>query len=352
MKDSHYTPEILSDRLISYIDFTNIRTIADFCVGNGSLLKSAQKKKNEADFFGSDISKHVLEQLRKNNSDWHLSHCDFINAHSRNRSSIFKNNKNGFDLILLNPPFSCRGGTTYNVELNGTTYKVSTSMLFLVESIKYLSENGALYAILPASVAYSLKDSKVWSTLVSNYNLQILEEPDISNFKNCSPNVILVSINTKVLKEAPNDIKFLHHNLKELVLFRGKVCMQEINGTFSKGCFLIHSTNLKYNRIVDLSRKFEAKYSEISGPAVLLPRVGTPDRRKLCAIKKGECYTLSDCVIGIKVKEDLDAELLKTLLLDSWNSLERMYKGTGAKYLTLKKLGGFLNIRNNNYEQT
>lgn len=349
MKDTHYTPEILSDKLISYIDFTDVRTIADFCVGNGALLKAAQKKKHEAIFFGSDISQKVIKQLKKAYSYWNLSHCDFINAKSRHRSSIFKTNKSGFDLIILNPPFSCRGGTIFNVELNGEDYKVSTSMLFLVESIKYLAKSGTLYAILPISVAYSEKDRKVWSKLVLDYNLHILEEPAINHFKNCSPSVILISINSRVSKKSTNNAKFLYHNFKGLELFRGKVSMNKINGHCIEGRFLVHSTNLKNNSVVDLSRKFEAKYSEITGPAVLLPRVGMPNRKKLCTINKGERYVLSDCVLGIKVKEDYDAEELKALLLDNWDSLETLYKGTGAKYLTLERLCQLLNLNNKSY---
>jgi type I restriction-modification system DNA methylase subunit len=43
VNDSHYTPKKLADYLVSRIKKNNVKTVADFCVGEGELLKAAKK---------------------------------------------------------------------------------------------------------------------------------------------------------------------------------------------------------------------------------------------------------------------------------------------------------------------
>lgn len=349
MKDSHYTPDTLADKLLSFIDLENVNTIADFCVGNGALLKSAQRIKQSALFFGSDISKSAISQLKKLHPAWQLSICDFINQKSRNSAGIFKQNADGFDLVLLNPPFSCKGGTSYTVNFEDKDYNVSTSMYFVVESLKYLSSDGILLAILPNSVAYSQKDRFIWEKLVSDYKLNILEQPLINLFENCSPNVILVSINTNQTKTIYNSPVRLSHDFNGVSLFRGKISMNTLNGSCPEGDLLIHSTNLRINSLVNLGYKTKSNLSKIVGPAVLVPRVGLPNPQKVCMIKSGESFVLSDCVIGIKTNSNQDAKKLMELILSNWDRFKDLYKGTGAKYTTLERLGLFLNLKEPQY---
>ncbi|MFW5872228.1 MAG: methyltransferase, partial [bacterium] len=339
----------LADKLLSFISLENACTIADFCVGNGALLKSAQRFKPSASFYGSDISNQAISQLKKQHPDWHLSKCDFINQKSRNSANILKQNSNGFDLVLLNPPFSCKGGTNYTVNFEDKDYNVSTSMFFVVESLKYLSSDGVLLAILPNSVAYSQKDRLIWKKLVSDYKLNILEQPLINLFENCSPNVILVSINTNQTKSIYNYPVGLSHDFKDISLFRGKISMNTLNGSYREGDLLIHSTNLRTNRLVNLGYKTKNDLSKIVGPAVLVPRVGLPNPQKICMIKNKESYVLSDCVIGIKTNTNKDAKKLMELILSNWDRFKELYKGTGAKYTTLERLGLFLSINEPQY---
>lgn len=194
MKDSFYTPTFLANSLISYISHKNVFNVADFCVGNGELLRAASVKWPKVKCFGSDISKMAITQTKERHPNWSLSKCDFLNKRSRNRILKAYNN-NLFDLILMNPPFSCLGGTIHKVYLNDRLFRVSTAMAFLMYSLNFLSEKGSLYAIMPNSIAYSEKDKEAWNILVKNYNLNILNEPNEKYFKNCSPNIILVSLN-------------------------------------------------------------------------------------------------------------------------------------------------------------
>ncbi|OFX20374.1 MAG: hypothetical protein A2041_00645 [Bacteroidetes bacterium GWA2_31_9b] len=349
MTDSHYTPEILSEKLLDYANLKTISSIADFCVGNGSLLIAAKKKFRNAKFFGSDISRSEIKELKKNYPKWNLSLCDFTNSKSRNSSSILKNKIGGFDLIVLNPPFSCRGGSVAVVEFEGIRYNVSTSMLFIVESLKYLSQKGILLAILPISVAYSQKDRLIWNKLVSDYNLSILEQPIVNQFKNCSPSVMLVSINSERLTSNTNNQNTLNHGITDISLFRGKISMHTLNGSATKGRLFIHSTNLKKNRLENLGYKIINSLSEVKGPAILLPRVGNPSTQKLAIIGSKDVYVLSDCIIAITTKSDKEAKDLMNRILNDWDNFKELYKGTGAKYITLERLGFYLNLSDQQY---
>ena len=134
MKDSHYTPSILAEYLISHIKKNKVKTIADFCIGEGDLLKTAQKKWKNVKFYGNDISGRVIRLLKRKYPEWVLGNCDFLNSKSRNKANVFRNK---FDIILLNPPFTCRGSTINHVIFDNIEFNMSTAMAFFVESINY-----------------------------------------------------------------------------------------------------------------------------------------------------------------------------------------------------------------------
>ena len=338
--DSYYTPSDLAVRLIKHVKKTRIKSVIDFCIGDGELIRAALKKWPDINCFGTDISKKSIKSVKVNHPEWKLGVCDFLNVRSQRSCKILKSRNDGFDLILLNPPFSCIGGTIHDLEFDGNTYRVSTAMKFLAESIKHLSLNGSLYAILPISIAYSQKDQKLWNILVENYFLKILEVPNGNYFKNCSPSIIFVSINDRTKLGISIEFNNLSILTKNISLFRGKVSMNTIKHN-RYGKYFIHSTNLRNNQIENLNYRVKNKLSEVIGPAILLPRVGTPNPSKICVISEGITYTLSDCVLAIKTKTMEEAIEIKTQILDNWVFFNNLYQGTGARYITLIRLESF-----------
>lgn len=342
MKDSFYTSTYLAEILVNYIDETEINNVVDFCVGGGELLRSAQSKWKDVEIYGTDISNNAIMLLQEKHPDWKVEYCDFIDENSRIGCKILEDKR--FDLILLNPPFTCKGSTIHKVKFDGVDYNVSTAMLFLLESIRYLTSNGIIYAILPISVAYSQKDSKIWTVLEQKYNLTILEERDKQYFKDCyPPNIIIVSLNDFRFKKIKDFRKPIELCVKVEAIIRGQLSMNEIIEDSTSTKFLIHSTNLKNNQIVDVSFKVKTNNQLIYGPGVVIHRVGNPKPTKICTIKKTEKYVLSDCLIFIKTATLADANEVKKHIILNWNSFEKLYKGTGAKYITLKRLQHYFN---------
>jgi tRNA1(Val) A37 N6-methylase TrmN6 len=342
VKDSHYTPSALAEYLVSRIKKKKVKTIADFCVGEGNLLKAAQKKWSSAIFFGNDVSRQVIRLLKQKYPKWKLESCDFLNQKSRNNSNQFKKK---YDVILLNPPFTCRGSIIKQVFFDNVEYNVSTAMAFFIESIKYLSTDGVLYAILPQSVAYSQKDEKIRKYLSEKYDFKIFEEIENQEFEKCSPSIILAAIKDKKL-HVPENRLFAQINteIKILEVKRGKISMYKIKKARKNTLPLVHSTNIRDNTIENITYNVKEDASKIKGPAVLINRVGQPDIRKICIIPSKKEYALSDCIIGIKTKTANDSKLLKKIIIDNWSSFSNLYKGTGAKYITVKRIRYFLKL--------
>lgn len=341
VRDLHYTPTLLAEHLISFIEKKNISSVADFCVGEGELLLAAKRKWPKAILCGCDISEKTIISMKRAYPFWMLSKCDFLNPKSRNSSIVLKNK---YDLVLLNPPFTCKGSTIKKVFFEGQEFHMSTSMAFFVESIQYLNDEGVMYAILPQSIAYSKKDEKIRLYLIEKYNFRILEERNNQEFEKCAPNIILASINEKNVFPMSNTAKRLNIKFNGLRIQRGSISMNEINEKNSPFVYLIHSTNIRDNKIVDLKYKVDPIRSRIDGPALLIHRVGQPNEKKICIINKGEAYALSDCIIGIKTFTLKDCISLKKIILENWDDFSNMYKGTGAKYITIDRIKSFLSI--------
>jgi tRNA1(Val) A37 N6-methylase TrmN6 len=339
--DSHYTPTKLADYLISRIKKNDVKKIADFCVGEGELLKAAQKKWSNAKFYGNDISSQVIQLLKRKYPKWILGRGDFLNLKSRNKTNIFKNK---FDLILLNPPFTCKGSTIHNIIFDNIEYHVSTAMAFFIESINYLNSNGILYAILPQSIAYSQKDEKIREHLCKKYNFNIFKEINKQDFEKCSPNIILVAFNDKNISSNNKVFKQIDIGIKHLEVMRGKISMHKVKISKNNSIPLIHSTNIRNNKLEKLKYIINYNPSRIEGPAVLITRVGQPDIRKVCIIPHKKEYILSDCIIGLKTKTMVDCERLKKIIFDNWLVFSNLYKGTGAKYITINRIKYFFKL--------
>jgi hypothetical protein len=99
----------------------------------------------------------------------------------------------------------------------------------------------------------------------------------------------------------------------------------------------IHSTTLRNNQI-ERPLWAAATLSIVNGPAVLLPRVGRPDHRKIATLAASERVILSDCVIAIHCDSDDSAGELMESLIERSDILYAAYGGTCAPYLTVADL--------------
>jgi tRNA1(Val) A37 N6-methylase TrmN6 len=336
--DSYYTPSPLADKLIRLIAATQVKRAIDFCVGDGDLLKAVARSYEGVELYGTDISDDAINKLSSDYPSWQLAQCDFCDNELLERVSFLKGKK--FDLIVLNPPFTCKGSTIEYLQFENQEFKVSTAMHFLMRALRYLDKDGGLYAILPISCVYSEKDRKAWEYLKAYYNACILDEPDRVYFtKNCSPNIVLVYAGRYPVKEwnpkKPTDFT----SLPVTDIIRGCVRMQHPSySRSSKAVKLIHTTNIQKCALVHLKRILPHTALQLDGCGVVIPRVCNPNPNKIAILDGTSTYVLSDCVIVLRTTTMQEAEQVRQYILDNWSDFVTIYKGTGAQYTTLARV--------------
>ena len=336
--DSFYTPTPLADKLIGYVTADDVQSAIDFCVGDGVLLKAVAKRYGGVKLYGTDISAEALEKLSCDCPHMELGECDFRDDESVNNVQFLHDKT--FDLIVLNPPFTCKGSVVEHLEFESEQFKVSTAMLFAMRALRYLSTNGGLYAILPISFVYSEKDKKAWDYLKAHYNACVLEEPSRVYFsKGCSPNVVLVYVGRYAMTGQHIAGQADFSSLPVTSIVRGCVRMQSpIYSRKKEAIPLIHTTNLQKGKLVELKKIVPGLHIKVDGFGVVIPRVCNPNPDKVALLDGIHTYAISDCVIVLRTSTMVDAEQVRTHILRNWQDFTTIYKGTGAQYTTIARV--------------
>lgn len=337
--DSYYTPDNWADKLLGYVQ-GNPTTVADFCVGDGGLLLAAVHRFPNIACYGIDISREVIRSLRAKQPKWKLRQCDFKNEETIGKVPFMNGAK--FKLIVLNPPFTCRGSKIVKVMWDGEEYHMSTALSFVMASLPYLADDGGLYAILPISCVYSQKDSKCWQYLQEHYHAQVLEVANKVFFKEkCYPNIVIVYLGkiayTKVkgnalIEEFRSSVPIEGIHRGRLGIYQAKTITQS-----AEGRRFIHTTNMRKGELVDTKHVLHSTGASIKGNGVLIPRVCNPSPEKI-VVFDGKESVLSDCVVLLKTRTKKQAVQLKKHLLDNWAAFSALYIGTGARYVTMNRL--------------
>lgn len=343
MLDSFYTPTDAALRLVSGLAAKPC-VVGDFCVGGGELLRASEALFPGVKCIAIDKSKRAVKRIRTRHKHWKVFLADFLSDKDMAQTGL---QEGVCDLVVLNPPFTCRG-EKYKIELDGQTFSGGKALAFLVRALFYVRQGGTLRAILPSGTISSERDALLVWYLKRAYGFRTYWKSSQISFDGKTPNVVFVDMH-KTLKRV-SDIRLVvskkFHPSK--CLSRGclnVVDAAKVRRNVQEDGMLryVHTTDMRHGQIC-ASEHFVASEGHriVSGPAVLLPRVGTPDVDKLCVISSQSHYILSDCVIAICCKSSLSANKLKQLIVTHWAACQRIYEGTGARYTTLKKLDGFL----------
>lgn len=349
--DQYYTPRQISENMIKHGHKGRKSYIADFAAGHGELLKVAQKRWQQSTIIATDVCRNTVSFLTRNEPSWIVGKCNFLDVRSRNRCKALKGMLGKVDLILLNPPFSCRGGTRFISSIENRKIRCSQALAFLIHSIPFLSIKGQIIAILPTGCIQSEKDELALHFLKKVGKIDIVGKNGHKAFSGSSARSVIVcftlsngqEINNQdskpsIIKNLPRDIKI---NLK---IYRGKIRVNTINNESSNGGYpFIHSTELSQNDLNLSRRRIKSKYLGINGPAVLLPRVGNPNKSKVSVYKSQDTIVLSDCVIALQCKTVRDAKITQKILMEHWSIIEKNYIGTCARYITINSLLNILN---------
>lgn len=347
MSDQFFTPPSVAKSLVSFLRKKNEECIADFAAGDGELLRAAQCKWPDARFVATDIDRRFVGKLRRRFPSWSVGNCDFLSQRSRNACNALRELKSGASLILLNPPFTCRGSKTHCVEFGGAEMRCSTAMAFVLNSLSCLSIAGRLVAVMPASSLTSQKDSRAWRVLSAEYSIRTIATYDLTTFNNCAANTIVVRLR-RGRGEAKVPSLIGHQSVGERLRFpvaiiRGCVPMHVAkNGLAGPPFGIVHTTDLRGRKLTSVQHSIREKRRSVIGPAVLIPRVGRPSIAKCVLYLGRKPIVLSDCVYALRCNSSQDAMALRERMINAMDMVSSHYHGTCAPYLTVRDLSAIL----------
>jgi predicted RNA methylase len=337
--DQFYTPAHVALSSLHGLNKKGIKKVADFAIGNGSLIRALNFKPKT--IIGLDLNKTVIGKLKREYPNWDLKNGDFISP-TKPTSKWLSLFEKQLDLILLNPPFSCKGGSRIIIEDDGQVLKCRTALAFVVKALRYLNYNGTLIAILPLSTFKSESDNLVIKHLQKKWSITFGTKFGRNSFEGCFPNSVVVSISRRNTTTKAHLIKppILDSNFKVEIL-RGSVRMHEthVDGKYK----VIHTTNLKNSLFIKKNLEgTNSKERYAQGIYICIPRVCKPNKSKIVLVKDRKIHILSDCVIGLRAENTDQTILLQKLILSNWSKFEKLYESTCAPYLTIKQISDFL----------
>ena len=252
------------------------------------------------------------------------------------------------DVILLNPPFSCRGGTLHHVEAFDERVRASTALAFVLLSLERLSVNGEAAIVVPDGVLNREKDEAARRVLEDRFVVRTVRQLRRREFVGCVATARVIHVRRR--KSRRNSAKQNSNQTNgsaELLMVRGTIQMHRVSALRDRnGSPLVHSTNLREGMVAVNGVRVKANTERrLCSPSVVVPRVGIPQRTKICVYEDDADLVMSDCVISTECSTPDIARMVQRTILDHWDEFSEMYSGTCARYLTLRSYQGFLRRR-------
>lgn len=338
--DTHYTPQLLARELVASAADLHPTLIADLAAGGGDLLLEAERIWPQASFLASDIDRGAVRRLRLLKGNWRIGRCDLRNPRSRARCSVLKDALGSVSLLLLNPPFSCRGGTRFRIETPDGDLHASAAMSFVLTAMQYLHEDGTVVAVLPSGCLHNLKDRAAWKHVRRKYSACIVADHSMRAFPSSAASTAIVRLSPRRSRHVSltdtRGVEAANSNLTVRVV-RGCHPMYEAKWGL-RGHVLVHSTDLRRATVHLNGRRASRSGRLVNGPAVLMPRVGQITVEKIALYRWSTPIVMSDCVIALTTLSLTQARAVQQRLVDGFLTLKSHYVGTGAPFITLDRL--------------
>lgn len=334
--DAFDTPPDLAEVVVEVIE-GQPASVADFAAGTGNLLAAAEAAFGSA-IFASDVDANVVRDLKRREG-WTVSKTDFLRSESRQSALVL--NHAPFDCIVLNPPFSQRGGgSTYTVDIAGESVRASKAMAFTLQSVAYLVAGGEIAVVLPTGCSVNQRDRPAVSVLEQLCDLRVVDQWPRGTFAGCAADMVLMhgrrnSDDTRLTSKKAAAAGYPGW------LVRGTVAVHSAKDD-RRGLPFVHTTDLQ-NGLYHNCRRVTSELSVVSGPFVTIPRVGKPNVEKVAVVAAGD-HVLSDCVFAIRCSSGRQANAVAHMLRDRWPVVESQYAGTCARHVTKEGLMGALRI--------
>lgn len=336
--DAYFTPSLLAAQMVDAVDAPGVQVVFDPAAGDGALLRAAQKRWPTAMLVAGEIDDRRLEDLRRHGSCRVVAGCFLSDSL---RGAFRRPSTSEATCALLNPPFSMRGGKRWRVSLEDDwSIDVGRAMAFVLTAALELESGDQLVALVPDGFLTSERDRAGREWLSDRGDLKVVAQFKRGVFPGAAASTAIVrwtpgspSIGGVRRPDAARD-------LTRWKVIRGSRQVHTVEAASGRGTVpLIHTTQMRDGRIAAGAVKIRPQPLDrvIHGPAVLLPRVGRPDKAKV-VLHRGRRVALSDCVLAIVELDPVSALATWSGIRQSFDHVAERYGGTGAPYIRVSEL--------------
>lgn len=340
--DRYYTPEDVAERIVSKY----VSKAPNFCVdttcGTGRLLDAISKTYKDAQCLGIDKDKAVINNLRKRRPNWHLASTDIFHAYA---TKIVKKLpiRHSCDLLVINPPFSMGKKKSFEVNYEGDYYSTSLAMAHVLRSFDLFKPNAEALVIVPESLLHSEKDKAARDALTRTFFINDLFSLERKTFSGTSVAAVVVKISKTECTQPLVKLNRYAGSQIKINLTRGGLPVHE-HKSHIDGIPYVHTTDIRKiinDGIPSLKVVNPINRGRVNGWAILIPRVGIPKMPLLKLAKFEQELQLSDCVIALHSTSKIKMQTVEARILENWDEFIHLYKGTGARYISLSRLNSW-----------
>ncbi|SEB25887.1 MULTISPECIES: methyltransferase [unclassified Mycobacterium] len=349
--DRYYTPPWLADYVAGLLP-AETASVVDLAAGGGALLTAAVDRFEGLVVSAVDIDLAAVRLLRSSNPAWLVSHANSLSEASYRLSLAYRSRRNGYDAVLLNPPFSFRGQARERVSYRGVEYRVTPATSFVLRALEWIHSDGLVVAIIPNNVMNIEGDRELWCAWQSRFKLEKKRVLGRNTFPGAHTTAMVVTLrpgrdsgraSSRKKKNGPN-AKVFTGACACVDIVRGRVPVHRAHDLrATDGVPFVHTTMLQDGMVRPTELLLPSSLESV-GPFVLIPRVGKPLRAKVVS-SSIERLVLSDCVFGLRAIDAQTHNALFAVLANEFDQLASLYTGSCAPYITVDRLEHWLERR-------
>ncbi|WP_350355085.1 methyltransferase [Curtobacterium sp. DN_7.5] len=343
--DAYYTPPEIADVVAGAFPNRANGVYVDPAAGGGSLLLALKRRFPSATLWGMDIDAAAVSALRRRSWVDTASRADFLSARSVSSSGVGRSRAKVTG-VVLNPPFSYRGGSASTVRLGERSWVLPIALRFLARSLDQFTPADGVAAILPLGSYLGEKYQSFWGHVRETYTVEELARPSNAAFAGTRASSVIVRLQPGAFPSTESVVpEARHQGCVEVVRGRVQIHALKKNGSLSQrgGVRFVHTSDLA--RRVSTRAPATVQHVQVGrlrtqGPMVVVPRVGNPGSFRPIVVDQS--VVLSDCVLALRPIGELSVSSIVSILEREWPLFGEKYTGTGARYITVGSVLRFL----------